>query len=600
MMRIAFILAFLLSGWVTEAQQTNNAAVALTVTNASTVSYPPIVGKWTYPGFQPAITTWTNHYMGFQKFARNNRPVALAYDVAQDAHGHIITNLGTIVKEATIGNSVVEYQSIQSATNFTQGDVITNTFYLVPWIGTNVFVSAPQYDFCDRSNTGVIVAVVSPTGNNSTGTAFPLASVASARALPCADVTGATAAINAYNNTHNGFYGASEGIVFVQAGSYGIKTSTDFGSPVAGTCWTTITPDSGYTRAQIIFTNTDSLLDVPSANFLKYEGVTFLQTTNYVMFNSASVRLWLDNCYIQSYGHATGNIGSVGFFNGALTVDMVQCVVSNGNSLQPFGNDILRGNKCDLTYQVIGNCIIGNSIVCATNSGAAFIEATTDGDVVAYNSFFGACGNVLAVDIELIKGLAVVQNVFERIINPFSGPILDIGSSTTSNMTNVIFVKNTSIGDRENWFYYGASGSTVFFEDITVQDNLLDSSSVKSDAFESNSNQIGNWVAVNGVGWKGNGIGSTPGNSFYNEFYGLRSIYLATAFGDQSWDFVNDQSEAGTGSGDYHVQTKSKSTRLAPAWNGLPWDLAGQERGTSDPPGAYVTANPRRSSGAAL
>ena len=117
----------------------SNAASNVTVTNNSTLAYPKAIANWSWPGFQRITgSTFTLRAVGFQRHAKNKKPIAAMIFSCSDAHSH--TNTAT-VNDMTIDSGmadavkVPEYIGTMPTTNFTQADLIACNFKAVPWIG---------------------------------------------------------------------------------------------------------------------------------------------------------------------------------------------------------------------------------------------------------------------------------------------------------------------------------------------------------------------------------------------------------------------------------------------------------------------------------
>lgn len=580
-----------------------NASYSGTVTNVSSITYPNLTGQWTRPGRERAVTTWTNAYIGFSPFAFSNSPAAKAYDIANDAHGNSVTNVATLTKRTSAGNIVIEYTSVHHATNFTQGDIVTNNFFLVPWIGTNIVTSStlsncsPHYILCDRSNRFDTVAVLSTSGNNSTGIATNDLAVATAN--PFLTTVGAIGAIRGTNNARFGRNNASASTIYCAAGSYNISP-TRSGSGSGDDSWLTITPLSGVPKSSVIFTNTGGLNDGPDTTYLKLDGVTLWEKYDFsFLYNTPNI--WLNNCNYIGFTNGSAGLNFYVFSSLAVT----DCYITNNNDHSYFPGTPFAGNYGEGIWKMsaLGG-VVGNHLNSSTEAGALWGGSVPGVSEYENSIFFNNClfkggRPLLSIDAGSVKNISIVQNVFEK-LSGSSEPIIGISTSENPGATNVFLAKNSTAGDRANLFYYynpsggpNASSGPSRIVGVSMRDNLFWGLANKNDQFTGGTNQFGNWPFSNGVGLSGNYFRqwTSTGNSFPLEFMGLKSVaaYVTTTNDTVHW--VNDASQGGTdsGNGDYHLAGDSPVLNMSGnTWLGLPWDIEGNDRTSSDPPGAYI------------
>lgn len=589
----------------------NNAVSALTVTNASTQHYPNIIAQWSYPGDEAVVSTWTNHFIGFQAYAMNQQPLAYACSIAQDAHGHTNIVQATLVRDFNSkGNPIIEYQATHSTASFTQGDIITNKLVLKPWIGTNQMDTTTipsgaldwtnHYVLCDKNNALKVYVWISPTGSDTDGRAS--LDETTARSTPVATLPGALYFLSTTNQAVNGRNNASACFIDCEAGTYLINTPR-FGwyTHSGDDSWCTIRPGPGVSPSSVIFTNSGGLDATPDTQFLKLQNVTLNMVNDYVMFY-ANDSVWLDHCYLTNY--AEGN--PPGYFYNCGHTYLTSCVVSNAHCGVYFGSDSQRGCFFDNAFRMGGGgCQVGNVFLSNPSDASDFWGFQTDNWVVENCSFFRMGRLAIGSGNPGPQyGMAWVQNVFEK-TGGSAQPIIEAAASeaTGDTATNMILALNDVIADRGNMYYFGMGATPNIDTGIVFQGNIFGATNgalaIKTDVFQTggvgNGAQVGNWTILNGVSVSGQWMGAPVASSSL-EFYGVTSLHLTNVNGSVPEGYVLDASQNGTGAGkgNYHLKSSSPILKMFGTWNGLPWDIEGNNRGAFDPPGAYATANPRR------
>src|SRR5262249_16460157 len=138
-------------------------------------------------------------------------------------------------------------------------------------------------------------------------------------------------------------------------------------------------------------------------------------------------------------------------------------VVSSGTGITP----------CDL-YCMIGNYNLRPNPVQSGNNSAT--QQVSDNAVFAFNTNYGLNNplTVASVSVETNTGLAIVQNVAEKVTG--TDPILIVYGdvATPHDSTNVIMWHNTLAGARLN-IGYNETGTTAYYATrYSQRNNIID------------------------------------------------------------------------------------------------------------------------------
>jgi hypothetical protein len=269
-------------------------------------------------------------------------------------------------------------------------------------------------------------------------------------------------------------------------------------------------------------------------------------------------------------------------------------------------------------YNVIGNLktgvVAGNPRFIGSINGST--APAPQSQILAYNRIYGfdagsdGANLMLAagknsITYEAQRGVAIIQNIFERIGTSENGTTLDFNTGDSDAYDNVMIWNNTFMGERQN-AAYNSTGSVPKSRYLwSVKNNIWWDWNSKDDTFTGQSggdgNRIGNWPIIFGVDFSGN-VAGDEGADVSDFFPGVKSKHLiwnhsAAGVAADTFKFVdyraNDSVNPGTGNGDY------TPTAASPAYNLqyddlLPYDILGNERGTVDSAGAistYVAGN---------
>lgn len=589
------------------------------VTNSSTLAYEKPLFAWLNTQHERATgSTFPVEAVAYHRRARNGRQVARIEFIAKDAQGTPnVAATQTVSATAlssiqTKGQIVEAWKASIPLTALTQGDLCQVNAKVYPWIGDSSAV-------LDLEAAGVAWPTASPQTrlrflNDKTGAyggaiAFVRAGAsggtvslteAMARAAPFPTINGALTAIRTFNNANRGHNDHSGGVIYLMdngsGGAVAHQLTNGMSGVTAGQCWTEIRPD-------------------PSA-----VGAVSFTLGGY--FDTAGLLKWVVNTT-----QATG-----GFFDGG---------PSNGNVMQAWENQTITisgasvpiNYQCGLTYcrNVTINGVatrdntllagysttrtqtalaLGHMIPAATPTTAVFpfvmigsrldgvlvgetdlanVDAQ-DGRVIANNridDLRDAC--VFGHTVTLTKGIAIVQNVFER-ASVASSPCLQIAADgAVQAVANVVEQYNTVVGERTNRAYSDVAGAMNVKKKITSRFNLWHQYNIKSDTYVTDttvSGRVGNWRARYTVGFEGNisltgsAQGTTPaanGSSWLGEAWpdtGSNVTAAAVTFTD------NKSGSANPGGGTYSLTGGSNAAygRVPAGSAGLAFDLAGVAR----------------------
>ena len=636
------ITATLGSGLYTQGGTNSASASSVTVTNSSTVAYPKVIANWSWPGWQLLGATTDLRVVAFHRHGQSGRPVR-AVKFTLIGGGLTNTAVSTrleIVAGAGDAVPVQEYVGRVDTSGFTNETIVTTHFAAYPWIGdaasvldTTDAVNAPvsplyarQTNIVDRLGTyGYAVAVVATNGNDSTGVATTRASF-STNSPPAAFLT-INKAAKAIQGTNNTLYGRNraEGVIYVHAGDYQWAGSGNTVSGV-GFTWCEVRPYPG--QASRLWNITNSVSDKYLSQDTKTKVVGAAITSPTTGAFDLTTDLWVDDCSVSSAGTAT-------FYrlnNWRITRSTI---TSLAQGLRPYstGNypcSLIRGNTINGISDLV-HCYVyvGNYRTASGQLGAATIDwfanqgTPMSVPIIAFNQFMKYTNNSAPpVYIGHLRtntvGSAIVCNLIEM-AGTTSQPALQVGAdgatATSQALDNVILWNNTVVGQRVNIAYNDSTTAAPSRALWSMRGNVFEDGNIKSDTFATaNGSRIGNWPAVWGVGsvgnvWAENFSAGAPGG-FVPEFIGLNS-YLPTIVSGTPissgtnvifWTrFVDRQAYVGTGGtsaiglGNYRVL--SDSPVLGRESDSTFFDVGGNPRGLSSPPGSFSSAAPRRAGG---
>jgi hypothetical protein len=196
------------------------------------------------------------------------------------------------------------------------------------------------------------------------------------------------------------------------------------------------------------------------------------------------------------------------------------------------------------------------------------------------------------------NGWAIVENVFEQVSATWpSASMFPFGNTTVPVVTNIMVWNNTFLGGKVNMAYDWATPTMpglVWRIGYSLKNNIIQDFYMKSDNFTPfDGTCIGNWSAVNGVGFSGNFYGFDSAYLEYGENKGIGAIFYTTNIVKGAYNFSSFAANyqyptyaAGAGGGDYHPTVNSPFRTIATDLL-IPYDLDGVARYSGGAAGAY-------------
>lgn len=599
----------------------NLPATNMQVTNNSTLTYPKVIGRWAWPGYERVTNDFLVEASIFNQFARDGKPVAAVKFIATDQHGNTSTQTVSQMTKSSRGgdaNLVQVYAATMPVGALTQGDVVTVNFEAYPWVGDtsailNSAVGADGYAQPDErlgpltvlndknGSYGVGYALVSVNGKTGTSTGAVVYSSqeqaeVGGTATAFTNIGKAAEAIKAYQTTQFARANAGGGVVLLMEGSYsfpGYNPVADLG-PM--NTWLIVRPASTAQKANTIITGGSNA--VFKADRIKIEGLTFSINSTISTFKgrAATDAIWFHNNEINI--PSTGSmITHKASFVTQNTITALGTGFKNFSSYKS-GYQLVRGNNSiprvgAQMYTILGN---KNILPIYIENGNGAGETPGDNIIFAYNSVYGITGNGANIDnqTQTSKGIAVVQNVLESLatVQPLLQLAADGSSATT---TNVVYWHNSFSGERESMGYNEYGTTSVLRTNWSVKFNSFKFRATKTDTFGGgppNGERIGNWALAYGVSALGN---FSRYNVFPYDFEGLSTAVGGAIGSPQALDpgyILNKSSDGvGGGYGDYRLKDSSMlidlATSTATLGMLLPYDFIGNSAYGSRDTGAY-------------
>lgn len=615
------------SGWYTDSGSggTGASSTALsnvTVTNNSVLDYPKVIGRWAWPGYERVTGDFLVEALAVHRFAQQGKPVAAVVFTAEDQSSH--TTSATVTDIAATprtgdANKVLTYAATMDIDALDQAETITVNFKAYPWVGDQDSVLdssigadgvvqpneqlGPLYAVNDKDGTyGVGHALVSPAGNNATGQIYSSQSAAEA-GNAFLTIGAAATALKAYHNISGNATpvrnSAGGGVILLAEGNHaypGTVPSADLG---AMNTWLTIKPAS--TASPSLTKITSGSTSALKANLVKIEGVSLspsVPNNGGISGRAASDALWLHGNSI----HATTTTPLYAWKAAYATQNQVTSLPSGfianyGGTKGPFA--LVRGNNSTPVIKSHFYAVLGNKNV----SGESFTEApnppkhaTSSNAIFAFNSVYGMTSGVSIAETTETTGIALIQNVYER-IGTYPGGLMAMssGGGQGATTTNIITWHNTFVGERHQWGYNSEGTKSTPKLNYGSKYNYFHDQGTKTDTFgaesgTANGNRRGNWPLVYGVGEVAD---KSAKNSFPMDFNGLFS-QRGPDTGYINVGFVDDRAiETGTGQGNGNYQLTPVSQGIDPVFMAesqnqvLPYDFLGNPRYGSSDTGAY-------------
>lgn len=582
----------------------------LSVSNNSTATYPKVVGNWSYPGQSVVTENFTVRTCFAHYSAENGQMIRGVRYTATDEHSHsysiLVTN-ATIDAEMTArgGNPVIEYIGTIDVSGFTIGDKITVNFEALPIWGDSLYSGdgvniAPSPLYCSiyfryLSNSSRYCAVVDSSMPDNTSGQVILASTFNPASPPIA-FKNIFAAVNSLR-TSIGSADISGSIIYLRQGDHILYG----GNMTAGTYsefWLDITSFPNE-MGSIVSTSTGAL---PVNSSVKFSKIRIALSTNYL--GTSENFIWIDQCIDNRTG------GYLIYSSAPMITYITHCQI-NYNLDLPFSTTnnpcaIFRGNLFSsgggriVPFILIGNKSTGNLFPYIQQYYAGMTIVPPENIFIGFNNltkntnfshFFGST--------PCTHGFALVQNIFEKVVEIEPCMQIAADSSTVSPVNNVLLWHNTYVGERINMAYNDYNLNSVnppaYRRYWSIKNNIFHRVSTVADVDPhggtAGAPRNGGWYVRYGVQRSGNLFTSQV---YYNEFWGFKSLNPNFGHSSNNIDvqnyikFVADRSFVGDGSGrgDYHLLEGSPA--IGNAYDFIvPYDLDGNQRYSGGAAGVY-------------
>jgi hypothetical protein len=449
-------------------------------------------------------------------------------------------------------------------------------------------------------------------------------------------------AIRAIRNRNNSISSRDDvaGVVYVKAGNYnwaGATISGGYGSTPA--TYVTVRPYPGVARASVVFNGTSG--NTAISGRVRIYNCTITSTANNTW--SMGNALVFDECDYNAGGaniqvfSRSGSDLMIYSRGGKLQANGAQGWVPSGNNNNlpagMFNVDVSGFVRRIMIYTDCGIFSTGNTPVgplfidhIAGQSFTASVPIFLDSSIKNV-SMSGVSSPIFQLGaLQQISGATFAGNVVEM-VNDGGAGMFDFaageGVTTNTPVDNVIFWNNTLLGGRTQ-FAYNSSGTTVKYRRYwSWHNNILHDFNIKMDMFAPHASLLGAFGFANGEGVSGSVNLETTGangvedfgasGSFAFEYEGISSYQPArsaitgasqaqntskAALGYPQFityaGYQGATTGAGTGNGDYKI-TNLSPIQYLPMRLVKRYDITGNNRGASCPPGAYASASPRKS-----
>lgn len=494
-------------------------------------------------------------------FAQPGDPVAAVRFIVTDQHGGRVEQ---IVSQQTVSNwgvgdarEVLSYSAAISTEGLRDGDLLMVRAEVLPHVGAAVS-SAPAGDanlvgFTDQifrldasGSLGRAYAYVdagAPVGSGGVS-----ANAGEAAATPFRTIGEALIAVQAFNSMHFGRANVDNAEIRLTEGVHQwIGSPVTAQSVVGRDSWVTITGDPATTREKVILTGSvDGRNNTAFADYIKIENLTIDRTpmgtsTRPIANGDAGDRLWLHNVAFDG-----ADIPARSFMQGLVWVtqsdldDIGRAFASSGTHLNLYK---MRGVTADSTVEtrINGHVLLGsdthNVITSVLNSS---VLPTSSGSFIGYNLMTDS-DNATFIDVARfheVHGIAIVGNTLTTVGSV--QPAVSLSADSHFHpVSNLIFHGNVVTGARVNGGYNDVADQNHLKTLFSLEGNVLQQLNTKHDVFATDSDNVGAWSVLYGVGFNGNTILTTPVSRNFNlEFDGLGSTVAGVVRNSPQGDLV--------------------------------------------------------------
>lgn len=565
-------VAVITAGYITagDASETN-AHAGLTCTNNSTLDYPKVIGQWDWANTPFFKRVESDFNMAFR--ARHGFGIASVYLQALGVSSAVDTNSHKTAPTLQVCQNGLYHESYQQSvtlSGYTQAENITLKAIAYPVVGdadsildtsTNTVAEDRIRGLteitctCDKTGALKTYAVVTTTGNDTTGVSST--TLATAEATPYLTI-GAALTDNAT-------------VIYVRTGSHDIMGTNPSGT-TAIDYWREVRPHPSDAASGIDLARGSSNQQY-IASKLAYMGFTGgISGTGWLHGGTTFNRILLfEDCEqnvasLPTVGFGYNSDGVWFVNNTGMGVDSYLSF-SNSRVAYSFTGCTMDGTFNSNAWYTQVACDISTSTVRiydkpvanpAPDQNNVFFEFNSIKNVTSTSAHITYAGNLVDLDSWSYIGNVIESKSGGQSVVWFGG------DSSQVSVTNIIMSHNTVAGQRCNLFYNDSGSSANIRNNIWCTGNAFRSYNIKSDLYSTaNGNRIGNWAMLNGVGYRDNVYDGTESASFTGDYDAVNVSYEVakdSTFGQMG--YVDEQSLdlGGAGNGDYTPDTGSVLT----------------------------------------
>lgn len=595
----------------------SGATTATAVTNLSTRAYPQPVANWSWRGFRVIDeTNLTLRAVAYQIGAQAGRPVrAVAFRVTDSTD----TSYTNILAEMTIDSGMNDANPVPEfiahfATNTLAPGLVRCDARVYPWIGdaTSVLDTAnaiqfePTPHFCTLTNAvsyaRTYAVVMAGTGSDTDGRAASEVYWATNQSPPpFATIGRAMVCILGTNTAHYARTNLGGGVIYVGDGSFGwlgsavvatvapaVEILVVASNGIASCAITNYASDSAALADKDIVRIKNINIGCATAPFRNLGHVWFEGCT----LHDAPAQQWSDcgtapNSYIFT-GCTVTNLGYQelrGVAADNLFISLMR------------GTTIRKGCKSIHYFTMLGctHPADGTETFVVSNDKASQWALTNFPCILAYNTIYGCHGYQSVGNLfGLTNGFALIQNVMEQ-DDGYNGSYRYSLGSAGHHYTNGIIWNNTLASSLVMIGYNDAGTAPMWRDGYTIKNNAFSRTVIKSDLYApADAGRTGNWNVVWSVASAGNAYVNTtnlaafpfetPGVGGFQDPYPIDNpVNYEEFILYGGFDGVSTNASPG----DFRLSASSPlRTRNVTQWV-LPFDIQGNARSASDPPGAF-------------
>lgn len=592
------------------------------VVNSSTRAYPKPLFAWlNIQGERATGSGFSVEAVAYHRHAMNGQQVACIEFAAKDAQG--VPNVSAVQRAGTPalsdfqtkGQRVEAYKASIPLSALTQGDTCKLSAVVKPWIGTAWDLESEGIAWPTAQPQTLLRFVCDKAAIYGDAIAYVKAGASggvvsfdgpTARATPYPSVNTALAALVTFNTANRSRANHSGSTIYLMddgAGGPVAHSQTGTSAAVAyGDCWTDIRVDPLATGAVTFATS----LTTANRNFAPMlRWFVDLQANSQGVIDSSNANASLMQAFEGLTATYTGSVAAAFVTRFGCTylrnVTIAGVAVTGHNPFAGSGTTrsqvalglgvVMPSTAVNLgikAFAVIG-CDFGRTTLGDNDPATVPNFDPQDGMVIANNRFRNMqAASIIGVKQSFTRGVAVVQNVFERAVVGSTAAFLISGDGAPTAVANAVCHANTVVGERTNLEYSDDANMVGVQKRGSFRGNLLQQYNVKTDDHTDTTTvtgRTGNWELVHSVGSIGNvsltgsaaGVAPASTGSWLGRFWPDAGYNVGAA----NVGFVDDKSGAtGAGLGNYQPTgpTNAAFDRMPAGLAVLKLDLAGNAR----------------------